>query len=385
MTSVVEELIRIKQNLEAHETKQEKEVEQNLIRLMSVSITKDSIRSSKINNILRTMSKNVNQVFSKNIKTKAGKVRENWKQQLTKKPAKDLPKKLPKEEIPKSVKASNNKLSENHEMNHKIRKDENEINKITTNYIESKISTEKIVSSERISVEKNQDTKTLERTKMPSQMADNGSKYGGEFIDFYQNIDEKNRMKCYMKLLEIFKPLIDIISRVLRDKLSLNQPPFSGDMGFFFSEVFKNIHQDHFINNSKEYCLHVITHLLEAAMFNYVTEDPSLLYYKFCLHRCLILKHPNAKDLRKALVLQGYSMRDFLIKNDLELLSTEQELEIRNKEAEWNMISKQIDFYKVSESANIKVECQSRRRRIYLREVQMQEDLEFPETNAKRR
>jgi hypothetical protein len=61
----------------------------------------------------------------------------------------------------------------------------------------------------------------------------------------------------------------------------------------------------------------------------------------------MIVKHEKAKDLRMSLILQNYTLTDFLTKSDLELLSTREELEIRNKEAEWNLISKQIDFYKV--------------------------------------
>ena len=62
----------------------------------------------------------------------------------------------------------------------------------------------------------------------------------------------------------------------------------------------------------------------------------------------MILKHAKAKDLKKSLILQNYPIPDLLSKGDLELLSTREELETRNKEAEWNMISKQIDFYKVT-------------------------------------
>ena len=70
-------------------------------------------------------------------------------------------------------------------------------------------------------------------------------------------------------------------------------------------------------------------------------------YLRFCRQRILILKHQKAKDLKKSLILQNYPIPNICSKSDLELLSTKEELEIRNKEAEWNLISKQIDFYKV--------------------------------------
>jgi hypothetical protein len=87
--------------------------------------------------------------------------------------------------------------------------------------------------------------------------------------------------------------------------------------------------------------------LIEESIKDYVKNDDELSYFRFCRERVMILKHAKAKDLKMSLILQTYPIPDLLSKSDLELLSTKQELEIRNKEAEWNLISKQIDFYKV--------------------------------------
>lgn len=48
-----------------------------------------------------------------------------------------------------------------------------------------------------------------------------------------------------------------------------------------------------------------------------------------------------------ALALQQLTVKEFVNKSDIDLLSTKEELEKRIKESEWNMISKQMDFYKV--------------------------------------
>lgn len=77
-------------------------------------------------------------------------------------------------------------------------------------------------------------------------------------------------------------------------------------------------------------------------------ESPDLEYRRFGRERIMILNHDKAKDLRMSLVLQNFPLPELMRKSDLELLSTREELEARNKEAEWNMVSKQIDFYKVS-------------------------------------
>ena len=91
----------------------------------------------------------------------------------------------------------------------------------------------------------------------------------------------------------------------------------------------------------------------------------------------MIIKHVKARDLQLSLILQSYRLKDYLEKSDLELLSTREELETRNKEAEWNMISKQIDFYKVNgffrKAAEVVTWLDERgdwRRGVYLWEVQ---------------
>lgn len=94
--------------------------------------------------------------------------------------------------------------------------------------------------------------------------------------------------------------------------------------------------------------MHLFCHLLEGAVKRHVDESPDLEYRRFGRERIMILNHDKAKDLRMSLVLQNFPLPELMRKSDLELLSTREELEARNKEAEWNMVSKQIDFYKVS-------------------------------------
>ena len=53
-------------------------------------------------------------------------------------------------------------------------------------------------------------------------------------------------------LVKIFESWIDIITRVLRDKILLNQKPFSDQMEFSFSEFFYQIHKDELLNKNKK-------------------------------------------------------------------------------------------------------------------------------------
>lgn len=108
-------------------------------------------------------------------------------------------------------------------------------------------------------------------------------------------------------------------------------------------------------------------------------DTPDLEYSRFGRERIMILNHKKAKDLRMSLVLQNFPIPDLVGKSDLELLSTREELETRNKEAERNMVSKQIDFYKVDEVTE--AERGDRGRRVLVWQVQKSAHFEFSETN----
>jgi DNA-directed RNA polymerase subunit M/transcription elongation factor TFIIS len=181
-----------------------------------------------------------------------------------------------------------------------------------------------------------------------SHIMNDGSNYQNEFDQFYQNLDMKSRNNCYNHLKKIFKPSTEIIFRIFRDKLALKQKAFSDQIGFNFDDIFLRIHRDHFLISDQNYSLHVFCHLVEATIFEYIQKNPSQNYEQFCRTKLMILKHPKANNLRLALILQDYPLNDLFEKEDIEILSTKEELETRIKEAEWNLISKQIDFYKMN-------------------------------------
>lgn len=216
MSETMHELISIRKKLETHSNRTKEEIVDYLQRLARIEITKKSIRSSGINSILRQMSKNLNSQFDGLVCKHANKIRENWKNQITRNKISGI-----------------SKAEQKQEKNKKIYNDQIEKVKLVDSNIKPKLM-------------------IGEKTKIETNLEDDESLYNNEFFQYYEHLDNKKRKSCFTMLVKIFESWIDIITRVLRDKILLNQKPFSDQMEFSFSEFFYQIHKDELLNKNKK-------------------------------------------------------------------------------------------------------------------------------------
>lgn len=218
MSEILEELIAIKRALESSPKDNNEILMQQLSRLNKLPITKNDIRSSKINEILRKMSKNSKQAYNGIIVNQAKKIRENWKIQLSKKSTIPVIKKpMHMIEIQKKIKVdrcSNEKVSNINELK--------------------------------------QPKQSLEKPKEDNFDLNDDSSYNNQYIEYYEELEDKKRKNCFIMLNKIFDPLIDIIVRVFRDRLQLKQSAFNDLMKFAFSDFFYKTHNDNLLKKSKK-------------------------------------------------------------------------------------------------------------------------------------
>ena len=216
MSETLHDLISIRKKLESHSNRSKEELVDYLERLARIEITKKCIRSSGINSILRQMSKNSNSQFDLQVCAHANKIRENWKNQITKNKLAGTTKAVPKLE----------KIQ-------KVQKDE-------------------IEKAKPIQTENQNKLIIGENTKMGGNLEEDESLYNNEFFQYYEHLDNKKRKSCFTMLVKIFESWIDIISRVFRDKMSLEQKPFSDQMEFSFSDFFYQIHKNELLQKNKK-------------------------------------------------------------------------------------------------------------------------------------
>ena len=218
MSEILEELISIKRALESSPKDNNEVLMQQLSRLNKLRITKNDIRGSKINEILRKMSKNSKHAYNGIIVNQAKKIRENWKIQLSKKSTIPVIKKpMHMIEIQKKVKVdrcSNEKVSKINELK--------------------------------------QPKQSLEKPKEDNSDFNDDSSYNNQYIEYYEELEDKKRKNCFIMLNKIFDPLIDIIVRVFRDRLQLKQAAFNDLMKFSFSDFFYKTHNDSLLKKSKK-------------------------------------------------------------------------------------------------------------------------------------
>jgi hypothetical protein len=231
MSDVLHDLISIKKKLQTHERREPEEVLKYMQRLSNIEITKKSIRDSKINEIIRIMSKNSGNAFDPRIVQSAKRIREAWKQHFKKGKAKvhEVP--------PKELEENKKKMEDTSGNNQKVNKS-------------SKIKPESPRDLEASKVQKHNFV-VNEEMQLNIDVEDDGTIYNNEYQKYYQEIDNKKRAKCFKMLVKIFESLIDVIARVYRDRVTLKQPPFSETMGFIFSDFFSRIHKEHLLLKNK--------------------------------------------------------------------------------------------------------------------------------------
>jgi hypothetical protein len=221
MSEVLNELVSIRRKLESIEKSNNEQLMQQLTRLGQVIITKEDIRSSKINEILRAMSKNPKDAYSGIIVSQAKRIRENWKKQLNRnKELKMIKKKAEIMEISKKVKKDH------------VRKDN---------------SSSKMQGSGSLSNQKH----SFVMKNGKNTMEDDESVYNNEYMQYYDELEDKKRKTCFTMLNKIFEALRDIVARVFRDRLQLKQHAFNDQMKFSFSDFFYKFHKDSFLLKSK--------------------------------------------------------------------------------------------------------------------------------------
>lgn len=209
MSEVLVELVSLRKKLESCDQENTDQLLRYLSRLNELPITKNDIRSSKINEILRLMSKNSKNTFNQVITHRAKRIRENWKHQLNRQ----------KSGIPKKEKAES-------------------ISKVK----EDKFATAPPVRSQpRPEPPQNEQKPAEEAQPM----------YNGEVFMHYDELEDKNRKRVLTMLVKIFGKLGHILVRVFKDRVGLGQPAFCPNMKFKFSNFFVVRHRDSLLQNQK--------------------------------------------------------------------------------------------------------------------------------------
>lgn len=235
MSELLHDLVNIKNKLETYKKRSTEELLKYMDRLSRLQITKESIRNSKINEIIRIMSKNSGSAFDPRLSKRALTIREAWKQHFKK--GKSKP-------VVKSERAEQNRKTFTDPV-----KPHREVQKRESSKIQEEVS-ETRQSSKNVDISK----KNLvlgENIRQNIDLEDDGTVYGNEFLKYYQELDDKKRLKCFQMLVKIFQESKDVIARVYRDRIGLKQPAFSDQMDFVYSDFFKRFHRDHLLIKNK--------------------------------------------------------------------------------------------------------------------------------------
>ena len=198
MSEVLVELVSLRKKLEACDQDNTEQLLRYLSRLGELSITKKDIRSSKINEILRLMSKNSNDTFDRAITRQAKRVRESWKQQLT---------------LQKSGALRKEKM-------------------------------ERVAKAQRDAPDAPANKPEPVPPPVRVEPAPKQSLYDNEVFLYYDELENKFRKRFLTMLVKIFGKLGDILARVFKDRIGLGQPAFCPHMKFEFSDFFLKRHKD---------------------------------------------------------------------------------------------------------------------------------------------
>ena len=282
MSSVLEQLVKIRKKLSlACESSEETQVQstlRQLSRLGNFAISKDLIRSSKINGILRKMSKNEGGGFRSDVVRAAGSVRESWKRQLEQK-RKDKKRGLADASQrnailerssktkgdcqvkrgmgPKSVSQREDGAS-GADLNVQAKNEKRvEISGLESGKqgsdVQNENGTEQVCESRRERRKSSNQMHTMDHSYLKKEFSDDGTLYSNEYEEFYDNTESKIRKLFFVNLTNLFLEFRDIIARALRDRLGLKQRPFNEKMGIIFSQIYEEIHKDILILKDSRY------------------------------------------------------------------------------------------------------------------------------------